>query len=105
MNKSISFDSEIFFLLFWAHADSQLSFDTVFVKLKELLLKYPGFQRILFSYRYLWLAAKPRQEGAKRRGEKNNVSAGVDKTRNMEHPGTSRNMKKLKYFFYEKMIN
>ena len=40
---------------------------------------------------------------------------GVDKTRNMEHPGTfrnipehpgtSRNMKKLKYFFYEKIIN
>ena len=26
----------------------------------------------------------------------------VDKTRNMEHPGTFRNMKKLKYFFMKK---
>ena len=26
---------------------------------------------------------------------------GVDKTRNMEHPGTSRNMKKLKYFLWK----
>ena len=34
------------------------------------------------------------------------LKKGVDKTRNMEHPGTSRNMKKLKYiFFYEKKIN
>ena len=29
---------------------------------------------------------------------------GVDKTRNMEHPGTSRNMKKLKYFSWKKNI-
>ena len=33
------------------------------------------------------------------------ICGGVDKTRNMEHSGTSRNMKKLKYFFYEKIIN
>ena len=32
----------------------------------------------------------------------------VDKTRNMEHPGTFRNIpehEKIKIFFYEKMIN
>ena len=28
----------MFFLLFWAQGDSQLNFDTVLVKLKELLL-------------------------------------------------------------------
>ena len=33
-----------------------------------------------------------------------NTHAGVDKTRNMEHLGTSRNMKKLKYFFMKKKI-
>ena len=35
---SISPYSDIFFLLFWAQGDSQLNFDTVLVKLKELLL-------------------------------------------------------------------
>ena len=34
--------------------------------------------------------------------EKIPLNVGVDKTRNMEHPGTSRNMKKLKKKFYEK---
>ena len=29
---------------------------------------------------------------------------GVDKARNMEHPGTFRNMKKLKYFFMKKKL-
>ena len=36
------------------------------------------------------------------------VYAAVDKTRNMEHSGTSRNIpehEKIKIFFYEKMIN
>ena len=32
---------------------------------------YPGFQRIFFSYRHWWFAAKPRQRGAKCRGENN----------------------------------
>ena len=36
------------------------------VEQKSVVL-YPGFQRILFSYRYWWFAAKPRQPGAKRR--------------------------------------
>ena len=31
------------------------------------------------------------------------IYSGVDKTRNMEHPGTSRNMKKLKYFLFKKL--
>ena len=32
---------------------------------------YPGFQRIFFSYQHWWFAAKPRQWGAKCRGENN----------------------------------
>ena len=32
---------------------------------------YPGFQRIFFSYQHWWFTAKPRQRGAKCRGENN----------------------------------
>ena len=38
---------------------------------RKRLLRYPGFQRIFFSYRFWWFAAKPPWRGAKRRGEKN----------------------------------
>ena len=34
--------------------------------------------------------------------EETQYQMGVDKTRNIEHPGTFRNMKKLKYFFMKK---
>ena len=37
---------------------------------QEPSFKYPKVQRILFSYRYWWLEAKPRQWGAKRREKK-----------------------------------
>ena len=36
--------------------------------------RYPGFQRIFFSYRYWSFAAMPRQRGAKRREKKNHRS-------------------------------
>ena len=34
---------------------------------QNTVVLYPGFQRILLSYRYWWFAAKPRQQGVKRR--------------------------------------
>ena len=34
---------------------------------QNAVVLYSGFQRILFSYRYWWFAAKPRQRGATRR--------------------------------------
>ena len=48
ISKSISCYSEIFFLFFLAHSDSQPSFDTVLVKLKELLNSLVQVKSVIF---------------------------------------------------------
>ena len=44
---------------------------------------YPGFQRIFFSYRYRWFVAKPRQRGAKCRGER---AFNINRKHGLFHP-------------------
>ena len=44
---------------------------------------HPGFQRIFFSYRYRWLVAKPRQRGAKCRGER---AFNINRKHGLFHP-------------------
>ena len=44
---------------------------------------YPGFQRIFFSYRYRWFVAKPRQRGAKCRGER---AVNINRKHGLFHP-------------------